>query len=397
MPAVKILFVANRFPYPPFRGDKLKIWNLARRLSATHELHLITFLENPDDAEYMPELETVFRSIHLVPLPRWRSALSCLSALPGSMPIQVAYFKSAAFRKKLDAVLRAGSFDAIHVQHLRMAQYLEPPFRDKAILDLPDAFSLYWERRRQTARPWYLRWFENMEYKRVAGYESILHRYPINLVCSVEDLAYLREKQPGANIELLPNGVDTAAFPERKAGSAQAGRILFTGNMDYAPNVDAVRYFALEVFPEIRKTLPEATFIIAGQRPVESVRALAGPGIEVTGFIPDLSATYAEAAVVVAPMRFGAGTQNKVLEAMSTGVPVVCSPLAFKGLGISEGQGVVQAEDTAAFSAEVIRLLQYPEAGHELGARGAAVIRARFSWETIAARLESYLREVAAN
>lgn len=394
---MKILFVANRFPYPPFRGDKLKIWNLARRLSRDHELHLITFLENPEDARYTPELETVFRQIHLVALPRWRSALSCLSALPGAMPIQVAYFKSAAFRKRLNTVLEEGSFDAVHVQHLRMAQYLEPPYREKAILDLPDAFSLYWERRRQTARPWYLRWFENMEYRRVAAYEHVLHCYPLNLVCSVEDLAYLRKKEPGARIELLPNGVDTAAFPERKPQTARPGRILFTGNMDYAPNVDAVRHFALEVFPEIQKAVPEAHFVIAGQRPVDSVRALAGPGIEVTGFIPDLSATYAEAAVVVAPMRFGAGTQNKVLEAMSTGVPVVCSPLAFKGIGIEEGQGVVQADGPEAFAARVTELLRDPEACRRLGTRGAAVIRERFSWETIAAQLEEYLREVAAN
>lgn len=394
---MKILFVANRFPYPPFRGDKLKIWNLARNLSRAHELHLITFLENPDDAQYLPELRTCFRHIHLVPLPKWRSALSCLMALPGSMPLQVAYFKSAAFRKKLAAVLEAERFDAIHVQHLRMAQYLEMPHRQRAILDLPDAFSLYWERRRSTARPWYQRWFDGMEHRRVAAYEQILHRYPLNLVCSVEDLAYLRRTQAGAHIELLPNGVDTQAFPQRPKGTARPGRILFTGNMDYAPNVDAVRYFALEVFPLIRKAVPDACFIIAGQRPVDAVRALAGPGIEVTGFIPDLSATYAEAAVVVAPMRFGAGTQNKVLEAMSTGVPVVCSPLAFKGLGIEEGQGVVQAEDTEAFAHRVISLLQDPESGHALGERGASVIRERFSWETIAARLESFLREVAAD
>lgn len=397
MRTVKILFVANRFPYPPFRGDKLKIWNLARRLSRQHELHLITFLENETDAQYLPELESVFRSIHLIRLPRWRSALSCLGALPGSMPIQVAYFKSAAFRKKLNTVLAEGSFDAVHVQHLRMAQYLEEPYRSHAILDLPDAFSLYWERRRQTERPWYLRWFENMEYRRVMRYENILHRYPLNLVCSVEDLAYLRNKQAGARVELLPNGVDTAAFPQRNPALIKPGRILFTGNMDYAPNVDAVRYFATEIFPEIRKVLPEAQFMIAGQRPVEAVRTLAGPGIEVTGFIPDLSATYSEAVVVVAPMRFGAGTQNKVLEAMSTGVPVVCSPLAFKGLGIGDGQGVVQAADSAAFVAQVIRLLENNVAGKELGERGAAVIRERFSWENIAARLETYLREVAAS
>src|SRR6185503_15871083 len=170
--------------------------------------------------------------------------------------------------------------------------------------------------------------------------------------------------------------------------------ILFTGNMDYAPNVDAVVYFCSDILPLIREPYPAVRFVIAGQRPVEAVRNLAGDAIEVTGFVPDLAAMYNRASVVVAPLRFGAGTQNKVLEAMAMGVPVVCSNIGFKGLGIQNGEGAIMQTDPVAFADSVIQLLSSADLRKGVGQKGEAVIKNRFGWDAIAKQLERYLSKV---
>ena len=387
---MKILFLANRVPYPPYRGDKLKIFNLARRLSVRHELHLLTFAQNEEDMGYKAELEKVFKEVHFVYLPKWKSALNCLRGLWDSKPLQVLYFQSGELQRQLDGLLASHTYDAVHVQHLRMSPYLSQRKDVPRIIDLPDAFSLYWERRKMVKRSLLTTIFENIEQKRVLRYEEVLRSYNLSLVCSAEDLEYLKQTHHTDNLRLLPNGVDMETFAPRDHDYSHNNTILFTGNMDYAPNVDAVCHFTENILPVIRQAMPEVQFVIAGQRPVPKVTALANDHVAVTGFIKDLAATYNEASVVVAPLRFGAGTQNKVLEAMAMGVPVVCSHIGFGGLGIMSGEGAIMQKDPAAFAQSVIDLLQSEQMRKKVGTEGARVIRTRFDWDIISQTLEGY-------
>lgn len=392
---MRLLFLANRTPYPPFRGDKLKIYHLARRLAAKgHELHLLTFAQNEEDRAAVGELRKIFQEVHLVNLPSWKSALHCLAAAVDPKPVQVLYFQDAAMRSKLKEVLAATRFDAVHVQHLRMAPYLASVRTVPRILDLPDAFSLYWKRRESVDRGLFQKWFERLEARRVLCYEPVMKEYDLSLACSPEDVSYLKETHGAENLDLLPNGVDLDNFYPREHDYDSAEILLFTGNMDYAPNVDAVGYFCEDILPLIRRKYPDVRFVIAGQRPVEAVRRLEGPGIEVTGFIPDLAVKYNEASVVVAPLRFGAGTQNKVLEAMAMGIPVVCSQIGFAGLGVAQGEGVFMQTDPVVFANSVIDLLDSAALRRSTGARGAEVIRNRFGWDAIANRLEAYFERI---
>jgi sugar transferase (PEP-CTERM/EpsH1 system associated) len=391
---VKLLFLANRTPYPPYRGDKLKIWHLARQLVRRgHELHLLTFAQSAEDREAKAKLEGVFSSVTQIGLPSWKSAMHCLSAAWDSKPVQVLYFQDAAMRAALQDILSKNQFDAVHVQHLRMAPYLAADKSLPRILDLPDAFSLYWKRRQSVDRGFFQKRFETLEAARVLRYEPVMKRYELSLVCSQEDLDYLEETHHPGNLRLLPNGVDLETFFPRNHDYTHHQTLLFTGNMDYAPNVDAVGYFVEEVLPLIRQRHPEVRFVIAGQRPVESVRKLAGPGVEVTGFIEDLAAKYNEASVVVAPLRFGAGTQNKVLEAMAMGIPVVCSNIGFAGLGIAQGEGAFMHRDPQGFASTVCDLLDSQSLRERTGAAGLRVMQDRFGWEAIARRLEGYFAE----
>ncbi len=394
---MKLLFFANRVPYPPYRGDKLKIYNLAKRLSNTHELHLLTFAQTQEDLQYKAELEKVFKRVHFIYLPKWLSAINCLTGLWDSKPFQVLYFRSAGMKNKLKEVLAADTFDAIHVQHLRMAPYLQTAKHLPRILDMPDAFSLYWERRIKAQTNPLLKLFSQFEYKRLVKYERAMRDYDLSLVCSVEDKEYLIRKHNIESIELLPNGVDLDTFKAGNHDYSHNHTLLFTGNMDYAPNVDAVVYFATDILPVIKQKFPNVKFVIAGQRPVAKVQELASDSIVVTGFVKNLAEVYNNASVVVAPLRFGAGTQNKVLEAMAMGVPVVCSNVGFKGLGIASGDGAFMQTDVNAFANSVIQLLESAELRQQTGAKGIEVIRRSFGWDGIAKQLEGYLKKVSEN
>jgi polysaccharide biosynthesis protein PslH len=391
---MKILFLANRVPYPPYRGDKLKILNLAKRLKDDHELHLLTFAQTQEDLTYKAELEKIFTEVHFIYLPKWRSAMNCMAGLWNSKPLQVLYFDSAEMQTTLNDLLSKHRYDAVHVQHLRMSPYLKDRKDVPRILDLPDAFSLYWERRKLVKRGMLTTMFENIEQRRVLKYEAVLKEYDMSLVCSAEDLAYLEKTHHTHNLRLLPNGVDLVTFAPRGHDYANNNTILFTGNMDYAPNVDAVVYFTETILPVITAKMPQVKFVIAGQRPIPRVQALAGGQVSVTGFVKDLAATYNSASVVVAPLRFGAGTQNKVLEAMAMGVPVVCSHIGFGGLGIKSGEGAIMQTDPAAFANSVIDILSSEALRRKVGQDGLNVVRARFDWDIIAKTLEGYFESL---
>lgn len=381
-------------PYPPYRGDKLKIYNLARRLNDRHELHLLTFAQTEEDLSYKAELEKVFRVVHFVYLPKWKSALNCLQGAWRAEPLQVLYFQSKELERRLHIMLAEHRYDAVHVQHLRMSPYMAKVKDVPRILDLPDAFSLYWERRKTVRRGLLTTLFENIEQRRVLKYEKVLREYDLSLVCSAEDLEYLKKTHYTDNLRLLPNGVDMDTFSPHDHDYTHSDTILFTGNMDYAPNVDAVVYFAEAILPVIRAKKPGVKFVIAGQRPVPKVAALASEHILVTGFVKDLAATYNSASVVVAPLRFGAGTQNKVLEAMAMAVPVVCSHIGFAGLGIRSGEGAIMQKDPDAFAASVLDLLSSEDMRRNVGITGTKVIQSRFDWNIVAKMLEGYFTEI---
>lgn len=393
---MKILFVANRVPYPPFRGDKLKIYNLARRLSAHHEVYLITFAESSEDFGYIGELQKIFKKVILIRLPLWKSYLNCLIAVFTGLPFQVAYFRSRKMKHTVNRFMERNPVDVIHTQHLRMAHFTAGLNHPK-ILDLPDAFSLYWKRRIDNQGNALLKWLQTIEYKRLYAFEgAISKQFSLTLVCSREDLNYMKEEHGVQNIRLLRNGVDLDTFNGADSDYRGDRTVLFTGNMDYAPNVDAVVYFTREIWPLILAQKPGLKFIIAGQRPVKQVLDLQSPQIEVTGFVPDLKEMYQKASVVVSPLRFGAGTQNKVLEAMAMGIPVVSGNIGFEGLEINSGEGVFLETEPGAFARKVVELLNSDTLRRTTGTRGKEIARNKFSWDFIASCLEQYCRDTVA-
>ena len=391
---MNILFVANRFPFPPHRGDKLKIYNLSKRLAKTHTLYLVTFYEKRDELNYLSDISPYFKEIELVYLPQWKSIFNCIPALLSTTPLQLAYFRSNAMHRMVKKVINHFSIDVVHTQHLRMSQYTKDLNVPK-ILDLPDAFSLYFKRRSETERPWINRLIDRIEIKRLAKAEQVIKKFDQVLVCSVEDKTYLQKLHQVDHIDILLNGVDLETFDCYEGHDyTLANTLLFTGNMDYAPNVDAVTYFVKEMWPQILKINPNTKFIIAGQRPIESVKKLESNSIKVTGFVEDISDLYRKSTILIAPLRFGAGTQNKVLEAMAMGVPVVCTHIGFEGLQINNGDGVYMEKGKHEFITRVNELLRDQDLRTRVGEKGLNIAHKRFSWDSIAHQLNQYIKAI---
>jgi len=264
---MNILFVANRFPYPPFRGDKLKIFNLAKQLSKRHNLYLITFIQDKNDTRYIDNLRKYFKEIEIVYLSKFQSAINCLTNIFSSKPLQIHYFHSSIFEKILNDFITRQNIDVIHTQHLRMSQYTYKIKNIPTILDLPDAYSLYWKRRSMLSGSYFKKKFGLLEYKKVLEYESIIKNFDLTLVCSEEDKSLLKNDHQYNRIKILPNGIDMSIFNSDYHDYSIDNRIIFTGNMDYFPNTDAAVYFSREIFPEILKKYPDVKFYIVGQKP----------------------------------------------------------------------------------------------------------------------------------
>ncbi len=391
---MNILFLANRFPYPPFRGDKLKIFNLAKQLSQRHNLFLITFIQDKQDYAHVPVLENYFREIRLVDLPGYKSGLNCILNTFSSDPLQVSYFKSKKLNTVLNDFLYSHDIDVIHTQHLRMSQYTSEIHSVKTILDLPDAYSLYWKRRCEMNSNFLLNAFEKREFKKVQSYESIIKKFDLTLVCSGEDKEHLMKEHSANNIEILHNGVDTDTFISSSHNYDLDDYITFSGNMSYYPNIDAALYFAKEIFPEVKKQFPKVKFRIAGQSPVKAINELQSDDIIVTGFVKSIQNEYSSSSLAVSPVRVGAGTMNKVLEPMAMGVPVLMSHVGFKGLGAEAGRDVLFAGNTDEFIAGAIRLLSDRALRQSIGESGKSLVLNNFSWETISLRLEEYCNKL---
>jgi sugar transferase (PEP-CTERM/EpsH1 system associated) len=398
---MRILFVANRMPYPPYRGDKLKIFNLMGELIDRHEIHLLTIAENKQDIDSIKPLlqpigknSKVITRIDYIYRPIWISAFYTLLGAFSQLPFQIAFFQSNKFRKKLRNLLETQQYDAIHVQHIRMAQYFKDIDKSRVILDLPDAFSMYWQRRKEQSTHFLQKTFATIEFKRLHRFEKMMiPQFAKTLVCSKVDQSFLINST-GQNIELLENGVDINQFYPRPNVEFVQGRILFTGNMSYAPNIDALHYFIEDIWPNILSQFPDATFVIAGQKPGSWIQSLASEKITVTGFVEDLALEYARAHVVVSPLRIGAGTQNKVLEALAMDIPVVTTNVGYEGLGLPEDVGALLSHSSSEFSDNVLNLLSDINFRNETGKLGGALIRSKFSWEAIAYKLEAYLQSV---
>lgn len=391
-----ILFLAHRQPYPPDRGDSIRSWNIIQALSRLAPVHLVTF--GDENAETRSALDAVCTSVQIISNQRTRASAMAAALLSGR-PASVEMFRSTAFQQAIERVGTNHRIAVVYAFSGQMGQYADQ-FPDDArfVMDFTDVdsekFASYGRATGGVAG------FANrFEARRLFRFEQkVARRADINLFVSrtEEDLFRRLAGSDGYALGTLENGVDLDRFsPARPADEAIGGEaplIVFTGQMDYPPNIDAVTYFATEVLPLVRDRQADARFAIVGRAPTADVLELSAcPGVEVTGEVPDTRPWLSAAKVVVAPLRIARGIQNKVLEAMASAKAVVASPEAAEGIDACHEREFIIASSAAAQADAVVSLLHDPTKRERMEKAARAAMVARYSWDAKMAALPEFL------
>ena len=393
---MKLLFLCHRVPYPPNKGEKIRAYHHVAHLARKHRLHLACLADTRADLDHARSLEGLCASVDVVYRSPLAARMLALAALPTGRSLSVAAFDSPDLRARVEQRIREEAPDVLLAHSAAMAQYVEHLSGLPRALDFVDADSEKW-RDYGRLRPFPYSTLYSLEAERLARYEGrMASEFDASIFVSEAEAEIVRRRAPGRALSVIPNGVDLVAFqPDPDVSRRCLPLVVFTGVMGYFPNVDAVTHFARDIFPEVRRQVPEAEFRIVGRDPSAGVRRLAQlPGVTVTGSVADVRPHLAEAAVAVAPFRIARGVQNKVLEAMACGLPVVGTNLAFQALAASDADGVRAAVSPQAFAAEVVALLRDQPRRRELGQRARHYVERHHRWEDSGALLESRLLEL---
>lgn len=387
-----LLFLCHRIPYPPNKGDKIRSFHLLRHLSRHFDIHLGSFVDAAEDWQWAPEVKKYCASTFLRPLTPWKATLRSATGLLTGQPLSVPYYSDTPMERWVkDIVARKNVRHAV-VYSAAMGQFLPPTGLERTVVDFVDVDSDKWrqyaDRKRFPMNRVYRR-----EADRLFDFERTLTRYSdAALFVSAPEAELFRHLSPDVadKVGFYNNGVDSDYFdPDAVSlqnlapltGNKDSLPLVFTGAMDYWPNVDAVTWFAHEVLPSLQEQYPQISLLIVGGNPTRDVVKLRElPGVEVTGRVPDVRPYLKQAVAAVAPMRIARGVQNKVLEAMSMARPVLVSTKGLEGIEALHGEHVLLADTVEQYRQGVVDILseRYPA----LGQRARALVCQDFSWES---------------
>ena len=378
-----ILFLAHRIPYPPDKGDKIRSWNVLQHLASRHRVHLGAFVDDPDDVRGVARLEGICASVFWRPLSPRLARLRSLTSLISGAPLTQGYFGDMRFRAGVDGIIARHKPSLFYIFSSAMAPYVAHHHGARVIIDMVDVDSEKWRQYAETssglARLIYARegrLLLALERRAAAAADAVIFvsRAEAELFCRLAPEAALRTRN-------VDNGVDIDHFSPSLTFPNPFGdrpAIVFTGAMDYRPNVEAMTWFVGQVLPRLRARPTAPCLWIVGSKPSRSVRALAGPDVRVTGWIPDVRPYLSHARVVVAPLQIARGIQNKVLEAMAMGAAVVVTPQVREGLDRCRDDDLLTAGTPVAFADAISRVLE-GEARH-IGAQARACVVRDYGW-----------------
>jgi len=389
---VRILYLSQRVPFPPNRGDKISTWRHIERLSADHEVVSLSFAHDDADREALGELARRGIEAHAVDLDTRRAKLKAAPLLLTSKPLTLGVFGSAEMTALVDR--HAPDCDLLIGFSSSMGQYLLKYTEHPRIQFIVELDSDKWAQYAGFTKP-PMKWVYAREAKTLLAFErKLCHAVDMSVLVTPLEGEIFRDRIPGAPCTVIRNGVDLEQFHPGE-NAPEAGHFVFTGVMDYFPNVDGCVWFAREILPLVRARHPEARFTIVGNHPTPEVRALGElEGVEVTGFVPSTSDYLARAAVAIAPLRIARGIQNKVLEAMAMGLAVVGTTHATQGVGAEDGDAYLVRDTAEAFAEACCALLDAPHEAAALGQRARAFVEAHFQWEDALVLLDDMVEGV---
>lgn len=408
---MRILFLTPQLPYPPQKGTALRNWGLIAGLSLRHHVSLFSFLSPGQDPQPAPPLTAACARVETVPQPTRTLSRRLRDLALTRQPDMALRLASQAYAHRLADWLARESFDVVHIEGIELAPYLDiiAAARPQILVVFDDHNCEYLLQQRvfltdlRVPARWPGAAYSFVQWRRLRRYEAqVCRRAGRVLAVSDADAAALQKLVPGLDVTVIPNGIDTQVYTPALPHShtptppyPHTPTLVFTGTMDFRPNVDAVLWFAREVLPRVRAEVPEVHFFVVGQRPHRRLDVLRGnPAVTLTGWVEDTRPYIAQAAVYVAPLRMGGGTRLKLLEAMAMGQAVVSTRLGAEGYPVADGRELLLANTPADFAATVVALLRAPERRIELGRTARAFVEQRYDWRVIVPRVEAVYEAV---
>jgi len=386
MKPLRILLLSPWMPWPPHDGGRIRVLNTLRYLSQRHRVTLVAPSRNARDAEAVSELGHLCEEVATAELPgsTWAVAGRALRGALQRRPLIQSVHYGRSLAEQVRRLTATDGYDIVQVEFSWFAPYLQAihdSSRARTVLTMHNVESLRFARElsaetsvtRRLALTWDRRFAGDWEQRTVTAVDAVA-------VVSGAERRWVEQVAPGALITVAPNGVDTDHF--RPVASPRNRSLVFTGAMDYPPNVDAVLWFCREVWPIVRRRDPALRLEVVGRTPDARVRALNGEaGVRVTGEVSDVRIHLAQSSVVVVPLRAGAGTRLKILEAMAMGCPVVSTTLGAEGLDVEDGSDILLADTPAAFAGAIESLLRSPATASRLGDAGRRLAVGRYDWQ----------------
>jgi sugar transferase (PEP-CTERM/EpsH1 system associated) len=395
---MKVLFISEQFPYPLHDGGNLRTYHLLRGLAAEHDVTLLAHAPrekcDPDSLGRLYRLVTVRRTSKLLRLGR------NVLRFGATKPLFLLKNRSARLLAEADRLLNTETFDVIHFNHLDCACFaLERKWPQTLIFDSHNCLSELATRAQQTASKRLDKAILAREVKLLQSYEkAVCDRMSITLVCSDLEQKSFKQLWPSGNFETIPNGVDTGYFRPVSGSHEESGAVVFTGAMGYWPNERAAIYFCTEVLPVLRRMRPDVRVYFVGKQPTARVQALHdGQSIFVTGQVDDVRPYLQRAQVVIVPLRHGAGTRLKILEAFAMEKAVVSTSIGAEGIAAADGNEILLADDPADFAAKVAYLMQESTVRLRLGSAALALARRVYDWKSIQQRILCTYNRVRSN
>lgn len=376
---MKIFVLLPRIPWPLEKGDKLRAYNQIKQLSKNNEVILCTLNadKKANKEKAFKALQPYCSSVTFIDIDRISILINLAKAFLKGLPIQCGYFYNKKAHKKIKSLIDRHQPDMLFGQLLRVSEYLRHE-KIKKVIDYQDVLSMGMKRRRDVAS-FFLKPIYNMEYRRLRKYErDIFDDFDVKTIISKQDRDFIDHHKKD-EILIVPNGVDHEYYSPQE--QEKKYDIVFTGNMAYAPNVNAVEYLAYHIMPLVWKHLPDAKLYIAGATPDPRVKKTSSDNISVSGWLDDMRDAYAQSKIFIAPMRIGTGLQNKLLEAMSMKLPCITTPLANNPLGAEDRKEILVGNNEYELADHIITLLTDNEKAEYIAQNGYDFVHRVYDWE----------------
>lgn len=391
---MKILFLSQRVPYPPNRGDKITTWRLVDRMRRDHEVQVIAFAHDDGDMDAAKTLNEMGIPTHAVRHDESKKKLLTLPYFLTSKPLTLGVYGSKELQGLVDKHIRG--CDLAYAYSSSMGAFLLPHPELPRIMHFGELDSDKW--RQYAGRTGFpMSWVYKREWKTLLAFErEVAGSFANNVLCTPLEERIFQEQIPGTPTTVLRNGVDLEFYHPRE-NAPEPGNIAFTGVMNYYPNVDGCVWFADEILPRVREAVPEARFTIIGSKPSPEIERLGErPEVTVTGFVDDTRDWLRKAAVSVAPLRIARGIQNKVLEALAMGLATVGTTSATQGVDGTPERDYLVRDDATSFADAVIEVLKDEARARELAQAGRRFVEETYDWEVVFRHLDEIIAEATA-